>query len=106
MGGLDGEDLMFGLATKAAVCYLCCSLLLMRPSAEKEVERIGHEEEVLCTFLSSPLLILTDTHFAMKIHKSHFYVGLVTLKFGERIDSSGNFCDKTMQHRGHNFLNK
>lgn len=65
MGGLDGEDLMFGLATKAAVCYLCSSLVLMRPSAEKEVERIGHEEEekqqravhLSHATLSSPLLI-------------------------------------------------
>lgn len=45
MGGSDGEDLMFGLATMAAVCYLSSSLVLMRLSAEMEEKRRGHEEE-------------------------------------------------------------
>lgn len=44
MGGSDGEDLMFGLATMAAVCYLSSSSALMRLSAEMEEERRGHEE--------------------------------------------------------------
>lgn len=80
MGGSDGEDLMFGLATMAAVCYLSSSSALMRLSAEMEEERRGHEEvekrrtEEECstthlphTPLSPPLLItatltLEDTH--------------------------------------------
>lgn len=45
VGGSDGEDLMFGLATMAAVCYLSSSLVLMRLSAEMEEKRRGHEEE-------------------------------------------------------------
>lgn len=44
MGGSDGEDLMFVLATMAAVCYLRNSLALMRLSAETEEERREHEE--------------------------------------------------------------
>lgn len=44
MGGSDGEDLMFGLATMTAVCYLSSSSALMRVSAEMEEERRGHEE--------------------------------------------------------------
>lgn len=39
VGGSDGEDLMFGLATMAAVHYLSGSSALMRPSAEMEEER-------------------------------------------------------------------
>lgn len=38
MGGSDGEDLMFGLATMTAVCYLSSSSALMRVSAEMEEE--------------------------------------------------------------------
>lgn len=80
VGGSDGEDLMFGLATMAAVCYLSGSSVLMRLSAEMEEERRGHEEvekrrtEEQCTTthlphtpLSPPRLItaivtLKDTH--------------------------------------------
>lgn len=42
--GSDGEDLMFGLATMAAMCYLSSSSALMRLSAEIEEERNGHDE--------------------------------------------------------------
>lgn len=41
MGSSDGEDLMFGLVTMAAVCYLSSSLALMRLSAEKEEKGDG-----------------------------------------------------------------
>lgn len=41
MWGSDGEDLMFGLATMAAVRYLSGSSALMRLSAEIEEERGG-----------------------------------------------------------------
>lgn len=44
MGGSDGEDLMFGLATMVAVCYLSSSLALMRLSVEMEEQRRGPEE--------------------------------------------------------------
>lgn len=42
--GSDGEDLMFGLATMAAMRYLSSSSALMRLSAETEEERKGHDE--------------------------------------------------------------
>lgn len=44
MRGANGEDLMFGLATMVAVCYLSSSLALMRLSVEMEEERRGPEE--------------------------------------------------------------
>lgn len=44
MGGSDGEDLMFGLATMVAMCYLSSSSALMRLSAEMEEEKRGREE--------------------------------------------------------------
>lgn len=44
MGGSDGEDPMFGLATMAAVCYLSSASALMRRSAGMEDGRRGHEE--------------------------------------------------------------
>lgn len=79
MGSSDGEDLMFGLATMAAVCYLSISPALMRLSAGMEEERRGHEEvekrrteecpttHLPHTPLSHPplitaLLTLEDTH--------------------------------------------
>lgn len=73
MGGSDGEDLMFGLATMAAVCYLSGSSPLMRLSAEMEEERRGREEverrrteeEWSTTHLPhtplSPPLLITET---------------------------------------------
>lgn len=73
MGGSDGEDLMFGLATMAAVCYLSSSSGLMRLSAEMEEQRRGHEEvekrrtEEECTTTHlphtplSPLSLITAT---------------------------------------------
>lgn len=54
MGGSDGEDLMFGLATMATVCYLSNSSALMRLSAEvEEVEKRRTEEEE-CTATHLP----------------------------------------------------
>lgn len=73
MGGLDGENLMFGLATMAAVCYLSSSLGLMRLSVEMEENRRGSEEvekrrtQKECTTrlphapLSPPLLIYANS---------------------------------------------
>lgn len=72
VGGSDGEDLMFGLATMAAVCYLSSSSALMRLSTEMEEERRGHEEvekrrteECTTTHLPhtplSPPLLITAT---------------------------------------------
>lgn len=59
MGGSDGEELMFGLATMVAVCYLSSSSALMRLSTEMEEERRGHEEvekrtEEKCTTTHPP----------------------------------------------------
>lgn len=73
VGGLDGENLMFGLATMAAVCYLSSSLWLMRLSVEMEENRRGSEEvekrrtQKECTThlphtpLSPPLLIYANS---------------------------------------------
>lgn len=44
MGGSDGGDLVFGLATMAAVQYLSSSSALMRLFCRGEKERRGHEE--------------------------------------------------------------
>lgn len=44
MGGSDGGDLVFGLATMAAVQYPSSSSALMRLFCRGEKERRGHEE--------------------------------------------------------------